>query len=129
VNPKLTATELGPRIDAACERAGITPTKLAKACDVTFAAAYRWRKGVAVPRVGHLTRIAELCGITVDELCSATPLEPAPATDEVDIVAAATAWADEAECNYALFEEGDPAALKWVRDLVAEVERLRRERR
>jgi transcriptional regulator with XRE-family HTH domain len=65
---KLLGGSLAERIDEACHEAGVNTTQLAAACDVTFAAAARWRKGRSEPHGKNLRRIAEVCRVSVDEL-------------------------------------------------------------
>jgi len=65
---RLSGGTLAERIDEACQLAGINTTQLAAKTGVTFAAAARWRKGRADPRGEHLRTIAEVTGVTVDEL-------------------------------------------------------------
>ena len=64
----LTGADLGERIDAAATRAGVNTTQLAKAAGVTWAAAKRWRAGASAPKSDNLAAIAEVCGVTLEEL-------------------------------------------------------------
>lgn len=49
-------------------RAGLKVTEVAKAMDVTEVCVYQWEAGDTKPRIEKLVKLAELFGITVDEL-------------------------------------------------------------
>ena len=49
---------------------GLTQAQLAESIGVTQGAVYFWEKGVNEPTAGYLIKMAELFGISVDELLS-----------------------------------------------------------
>lgn len=53
--------------------AGYTQTKIAELLGVTQGAVARWEKGSSYPRVGKAKKLAELYGVTLDEIYSAKP--------------------------------------------------------
>ena len=56
-------------------KAGLKQEELAKACQTTRQTVSRWEKGTSDPRPRHLKAIAQIAGITVDELLT-EPEEP-----------------------------------------------------
>lgn len=50
------------------ENAGLTIAEAAKKLDITPAAIYQWEKGQTFPEARRLAQLADLYGITVDEL-------------------------------------------------------------
>ncbi len=67
---------LGRRIDAIATEKDIDTTQLQKAAGVTWAAADRWRKGKARPKIGHLRAIARVLGVKLDDLLGPEDYEP-----------------------------------------------------
>jgi len=55
--------------------AGYTQTKIAELLGVTQGAVAQWEKGSSYPRVGKAKKLAELYGVTLDEIFSAKPQE------------------------------------------------------
>ena len=53
---------------SARKNAGLTQMQVAKALGLTDAAVTQWEKGRTKPRIKHLIQLAELYGVTVDEL-------------------------------------------------------------
>lgn len=56
-------------------KARMTQKKFAKLCGTTGMTVSRWESGISEPRPRHLIAIAQIAGITVDELLS-EPEEP-----------------------------------------------------
>lgn len=48
--------------------AGYTQTKIAELLGVTQGAVSRWEKGSSHPRIGKAKKLAELYGVTLDEI-------------------------------------------------------------
>ena len=63
----LEPQEIGRRIKAARERKGLTQLKFALEAHVSPGTIQRWEAG-KLPRVSELIRVAELLGVTTDEL-------------------------------------------------------------
>lgn len=53
---------------SARKNAGLTQMQVAKELGLTDAAVTQWEKGRTKPRTRHLLQLAELYGVTVDEL-------------------------------------------------------------
>jgi len=49
-------------------QAGLRVTEVAKAMNVTEACVYQWEAGDTAPKIDKLVKLAELFGVTVDEL-------------------------------------------------------------
>lgn len=58
----------GPKIRQARLRAGMSQAQLARAVGVSERNVVRWESGRNQPRVDHLVRIAEACGVAVSDL-------------------------------------------------------------
>lgn len=73
----MAGATLGQRIHAAMLRAGLKKTHLAKMVDVSWQAVHAWTVDQSVPTAENVLRIAEVTGVTVDELLGvATGQEP-----------------------------------------------------
>ena len=73
---------LGERIQTHRKRAGLSQEQLAERVGVSRQAVTKWESGKSTPGTGHLFRLAEVFGTTVDRLLSpedaAPPAPPAP---------------------------------------------------
>lgn len=76
--PGSKQTELGKRIEAARESAGLKPADLARALGVGNTQVWRWEKGGAEPKAKSLARIAAACGVSLASLLEGED-EPEPA--------------------------------------------------
>ncbi|MDI3340148.1 MAG: XRE family transcriptional regulator [Sphaerobacter sp.] len=70
------ATGLGSRLRAAREWAGFTQEQAAAALGVTHTLICYWEKDRRTPGLGHLTRLAEIYGTTVDDLLGTAVARP-----------------------------------------------------
>ena len=59
---------LGERIASAMKRAGLNKTELARACGVRWATVHEWTKQPKDIEADNIRRIAEVTGVSVDEL-------------------------------------------------------------
>ena len=60
--------KIGKRIKALRNRDGVTQEKLADAIGVTSQAISKWENGHTLPDVSMLPRIADVFGVSMDEL-------------------------------------------------------------
>lgn len=63
-----SGVEIGARIKAARERAGITKTKLAQDCGVTITMVMRYEHGISIAGFDVMDRIADSLGVSLDHL-------------------------------------------------------------
>ena len=54
---------------------GMTQRELAEKLNITDKAVSKWERGLACPDTGTIPRLAELLGISLDELMNATPAQ------------------------------------------------------
>ena len=93
---------LGKRIIANRKRVGFTQEQLADRLGVTAQAVSKWENDQSCPDIAMLPKLAELFGITIDELLGVTPnpdtAQPEPEVHEGEVVDdAACAEDDSAE--------------------------------
>lgn len=62
---------MGMKISALRKERGMTQSELAEQMNVTDKAVSKWERDLSCPDVGSLPRLAELLGISVDELIQA----------------------------------------------------------
>ena len=75
---------IGENISAVRKSAGITQEKLAEAMLVTPQAVSKWETNQSCPDISALPQLAELFGISVDELLGKEPAHRAEVVDEDD---------------------------------------------
>ena len=63
-------TEVSERIMLARKKAGMTQMELANALGISFQAVSNWERGVSMPDISNLEPLAEVLGVTVDEILS-----------------------------------------------------------
>ena len=63
-------TEVSERIMLARKKAGMTQMELANALGISFQAVSNWERGVSMPDISNLKPLADVLGVTVDEILS-----------------------------------------------------------
>ena len=67
----MTNRNMGEHIRALRTALGMTQGDLAKKMNVTDKAVSKWERGLSRPDIDSLPKLAEVLGVTVEELCSA----------------------------------------------------------
>lgn len=67
------------RIKELRERKDLTQTELAKRVGVTQSAVAKWETGGFTPSTSTLFSLADVLGVTIDQLCGREPPAPPPA--------------------------------------------------
>ena len=67
---------LGKRISSLRKRAGLTQDKLAERLGVTAQAVSKWENDLSCPDITMLPKLAQIFGVTTDELLGITPAKP-----------------------------------------------------
>ena len=78
----MTHNTMGDMIAALRREHGMTQKELAEQLNVTDKAVSKWERNAACPDTGTLPRLAEVLGVTIDELMTATRA-PDPASGKV----------------------------------------------
>lgn len=68
-------------------RKGLSQSQLARAVGVSERNVVRWETGRNQPRIEHLVRIAEVCGVNVGDLLENGPDDSEPITREQRLMA------------------------------------------
>lgn len=93
----MTKQSMGATIAALRKERGMTQLELAEKMGVTDKAVSKWERDLSCPDVGSLPRLAELFGISVDELMQSAPKSktraPTPISATVALVLKAIALA------------------------------------
>ena len=75
----------GPRVGARIREArlsrGLNRSQLAREIGTAWAVVNRWEKGVTLPSVASIIRIAEVLQVSFDQLLAETNPDPAPDVD------------------------------------------------
>ena len=75
---------LGKRISAHRKRSGLTQDKLAERLGVTAQAVSKWENDLSCPDITMLPKLAQIFGVTTDELLGITPRETVHEAEIVD---------------------------------------------
>lgn len=70
----MTNKTMGDMICTLRKEQGMTQKELADKLNVTDKAVSKWERNVSFPDTGTIPKLAELFGITIDELMTATPV-------------------------------------------------------
>ena len=67
--PVIDMIATGHNIHETCINAGLTPKDIQEACGLTTRnAVYKWMNGVCMPTIDNMVIIADLFGVSLDEL-------------------------------------------------------------
>lgn len=72
----MTNKSMGEIISSLRREKGMTQKELADSLGLTDKAVSKWERDVACPDIGTLPRLAELLGVSVEELLQAKPTQP-----------------------------------------------------
>lgn len=113
---------LDKNITALRKRFGFTQVEFAKRLHVTQSAVSHWESGRSIPDTLQLFNIAELFGMTVDELTNNAVKTPPPAEQKKDL----PSEREIDDAITALAEDLTPDELQRVADFVAGLKAARR---
>lgn len=80
----MTKQTMGSKISVLRKEGGMTQAELAEKMNVTDKAVSKWERNLSCPEVNSLPRLAEIFGISVDELMTADTLGNTAAEDITD---------------------------------------------